>query len=110
MRLQTQFWKTIRGCSFLVFCLAGLSVVSPVFAGECPDDPADIEDAADCEKCNIDLNDDGRATTTDLLIVRRCVAGACGDPRYDANGDGAVTEKDTLTILNCMKVSRFKQK
>lgn len=105
MKSQIQFWNSVRVFSFLLFCVVGLSVVLPAFAGDCPADPAAMQNFSDCTNCKTDLNDDSAVGTADLLTVNKCIHSGCADLRYDVDGDGKVTENDSAVLLKCIKLS-----
>lgn len=77
-------------------------------AGGCPDNAAAIQNSSDCGPCNVDLNDDGVVTVTDLLILKKCVQAGCEDGSYDVNGDGKVNQDDVDILLKCLKMSMTK--
>ena len=88
-----------------VMLMHGGVSVNLAMAGGCPENQAAIQDFSDCEQCNIDLNDDGRVTVTDLLILKKCVQANCQDLSYDVNSDGTVNENDVAILLKCLKMT-----
>ena len=81
--------------------------------GTCPTNPVNITSCAQCKDCNIDLNHDGKVTTSDLLLVTRCItplSNTCRStnyPAYDTNCDlsGSVDPNDMLTVYKCLGCS-----
>jgi hypothetical protein len=87
--------------------LMGSSILTNLaFAQGCPQ-PENILNFSDCASCRTDLNNDGKTTTSDLLLLERCLKqpGDCNNLAYDVNGDGVVNEVDAGILRACISKS-----
>ena len=98
----------------IVFAIAlmGSSLLSgSAFAQACPDNPENIVSISDCTPCHTDLDNDGKVTVSDLLVLKHCISqtGGCQNPAYDVNGDGVVNDVDAAVLRACFTKAQIKK-
>jgi hypothetical protein len=96
--------RAVLAIAFTVALMGGSLLSTSAFAQGCPGNPEQIVTYSDCAPCHTDLNNDGKATAGDLLLLSKCLQqGICdGGVNYDVNGDGTVNQDDLSILKACV--------
>lgn len=101
--------------AFLVTVLALALVGSSFLSGSasaqaCPGNAENIVSFSDCAPCRTDLDNDGKATVSDLIVLKQCLvqAGGCQNLGDDVNGDGVVNDADLSILRACVTKAQVK--
>ena len=105
MKGRCIFTKIIMTLVLSLIWMGGITGVKIVFAEGCPGSPADIKSPADCAECRLDLDEDGRVTIGDVMLLKRCIGAKCSDPAYDVNADGKVNQDDFSIFMKCSEMA-----